>query len=505
LGRASAEAGGTKNHEAHLVVNLMPFSFPSSVADKIIKGLRKCLESTPASRKAGVHITFLVRNAFVFQGSHFYQDTVEDPSYSVRFSLIDYRGYSCEGVSPVRKPVPRGTFHNVLAGDYDWFYRQLVYGTNAYIGHFVLPNSHVRTHYDLTDFVREDSVFEYLYQKINDVVGERSNVVVVFHGIERVALQRLGSQLVRHSNRFADAMDFQGELRVEDLSGADAVLVLTDIVNTGRSLREVYEKVCALRGSKEGVICYSVISMQNTASQVKFSSAAQVRRDFYAKDAGKCTLCQLGQPATEVVKAEDFRVVQPAQLTPYDFWEMVYDCKAMRRKEAEQTGRILAYRVETTEIIERYSHWLKTVLKERFDSALPKRVPTKILTVRERGGVAFSGLVCRALGLSTKVVLPVTRAELERLMLPNGQPAEPGLLAQERVLLVDDGINEGNTLRMLSNYCTKHGADPIGVAVLDSRLGEEEMQKLRYYIGRGPIVCLYQWPGKIIHYDAVKN
>jgi adenine/guanine phosphoribosyltransferase-like PRPP-binding protein len=411
-------------------------------------------------------------------------------------------------MSQVRKPIGRELFHNMLVGNDKWFYRQLVYGTNAFIGHFIMPNSHVRTHYDLTEFVREDGIYEFLYRRIDETIGMRSNVIVVYHGIERVALQRLSSQLVRHSERFTDAIEFQGKIRPEDVMGADAVLILTDIVNTGRSVKEVYDKICALRESKEDVFCYSVIAMENSPEAglgMEILAAARIQRKYYETDKKKCLLCQLAQPSTEVHKAEDFRVVHPDQLTPYDFWEMVFDCRALKRKEQEHTGRILAYRVETKDIIERYRHWLKNVLKYKLESAMPRRVPTKILTIREKGGVAFSALVCLALGLNTKVIMPVGRDELHRLMLPSAQTSEPGLLAQERVLLVDDGINEGNTIRMLSNYCTKHGADPIGVAVLDSRLGESELKRLRAYMGRAPIVYLYAWPGKVIHYDTLKN
>lgn len=510
-----AEVKSAKISELRFVINLMPFSFPTSISDKIIKGLRKYLENEPKHKMKRLHLTFLTKNSLSFQDSLFYKDTINNKGkYNVTFHLIDYRGYSCEDISRTRKPISRELFKKSLVNihrkqtEEEWFYSRLIYETNTYIGHFLLPNSHVRTHYDLKDFVREDNIFEYLYSAITKIITGFSNVLLIYDGIESTALQRLSSQLQQHCDHINAIADFQRGVHRKDLASADAIIILTDIVNTGRSLKSAYDYICSMQGKKVNVICFSIIAMQNSPEDkcdISFLTASRVRREYYKNDPKQCVLCLLEQPSIEVRQAKDFEVVHPRQLTPFDFWEMVYDTKAMKQKEMEITGRILSYRVESVQIIKRYGNWLRNVINKKYLLSLPNRFPTKVLTVKEQGGIAFSNLICDALNISHTAVMPILREELRRLAMPNSRAENPGLLAQDRVLLADDGINEGNTIRQLANYCNKYGADPIGVVVLDNRLEEQDFQKLRTKLGRVPIIFLYGWPGKVLHHEMIEG
>jgi hypothetical protein len=486
------------------VVNLMAFGIPRSVADKIIWGLRSALNDLELNYWP-VEVTFLTQLCQTFSKSAVYLETLDDPRYQeITFSLVDYRGRKYRGPELLADAVPRAVFGNVLACDDREFYKKLIFETNSYIGHFVLPNAHARTHYDLNDLVSQNAALEYLALGIERLLADYVSVFVVTQGLEVVALEKLVVHLERHCPAIVGHAMFGPEIDQwsDDLKSAEAVLVLTDIVLTGGTLQEAFRAVSGIRGDARDVVCHAIAAMRNSPSgesPVPYSEAARIRRDFFPSSA-PCLLCEVGQPKTVVSSAHDFKVVHPEQLTPLDFWEMVKDCEALRRREPEATGRSLTYRVETKRMVRRYQSWLKNVVREKYKAYLETEVAiTRVLTVNEETGLVFAGLVCDALGLDREALVAVDRQVLALMMLPNVRPEAARSLEGERVLLADDGINEGHTLRMLAAYCQKQVGDLAGAIVFDNRLDPAGTQSLRVALGRAHIVSLYHWAASVIH------
>lgn len=484
---------------SRLVLNLMPFSFPKSVADKIIQGLQRALKDNPIKSRDPLNIIFMTRNSFSFTESMHYQKVVSLKTFSVKFTIIDYRGYSCVNVSKTHRILQRSLFRDVIPLSEDDFYRKLIYGTNSLIGHYLLPNSHVRTHYDLKDFLREDDVFEYILNQIAGIIADYSNVIVVYTGLEYVALDTLVSQLSRFTDNISRYLTRSMLLNYTDIKTADGVLILTDIVNSGCTLTKVVKEIRSLRGLEGGLECYAIAAMLNSPPSIDglpYKIAARIRREFYHPNVDSCPLCKIKQPEIKVLSLKDFKV-HNRQLTPYDFWEIVGDCNALKRAGPDSSGRILAYRIETEKIIRFYGEWLKNVIKAEYSATYSKRLPTKLLSVREPGGEAFARLIQVALNLDVSVTTSVQRNSLERLMTPSVLVENMNLFQGHSVLIVDDGINEGGTIRMLTNFCKRHGVDPMGVFVFDNRLEDKEQENLRTYMRRVPILELYRWPTRI--------
>ena len=60
-------------------------------------------------------------------------------------------------------------------------------------------------------------------------------------------------------------------------------------------------------------------------------------------------------------------------------------------------------------------------------------------------------------------------------------------------MVVDDGINYGKTIRALILYCRAAGELPMGVMVLDNRLGGDDSDRIASHMAEHPIISLYTW------------
>ena len=494
------------NKEYRIVINLFPFTFCSSVADKIIRGLRLVVEKNSELLSSKHHIQILTRNSNSFKSSHFYKDTIENEKYSISFSLVDYKGFRTENLSNTNKLISRDYFYKTIKIDDQSFYNKLIYETNSYIGHFVLEDSHIRTHYDLKDFIRKDVVFERLYDSISNLLINYSNILILHTGIEDVALQNLCTQLSRYNesiSMYLNAHNNSSETYLSEyLAGIDCILILTDIVNSGTTIEKTHSSLINLIEDKIPIIFFSVITMANSSSKFEIHESVKIKRDYYKPNPLECDLCKLGQPPIKINIVDDFKQIPNQQLTPFDFWEIVNDSKAFKEKETDNQGRLFAFRIDTFEVIKRYRCWLSNVIKSKYKKELSNRKPTAILTVDEKGGRAFAELVCDSLDLDKDIIIAIKREQLRKEIISSSIDSNSTIFSGKRVLLVDDGINDGGTIKMLSDYCIKNSTDPIAIFVLDSRLTAEQYHKLRNSIGRIPIISLYRWAGKVIRYSS---
>jgi len=366
-----------------VVLNLMPFGLSKPQVDKLMLGLCQATQPSGVVPAREWTIVLLTRNIDWFLGSHYYAETVLELAGRVNVALVDLRGYYAIGVELAPQRLDRSLFHAVFQLSDKQLYYSLIYRTNSHIGHFELAHSHLRTHYDLTDFLEKDNVAERIVKLFTDQVADLETFSVVAVGMEANALWTLTIRLKELlSGRVVDVCGAPGldeDRLARLLSNSQGIVVLTDIVNTGATVADVCARIAGLNGGGKPVRVFAIVSMKNSPPDVDgvgVYSALQLRRPYYERDPNGCPLCVLGQPLQKVRKVEDFRKVFDEQLTPLDFWEIVSDSKGLREGQPDHFGRVLLYRVETSEVLHRYGHWLRSVVKHKYTRQLPTAYPT---------------------------------------------------------------------------------------------------------------------------------
>jgi orotate phosphoribosyltransferase-like protein len=382
-------------------------------------------------------------------------------------------------------------------------YKSLVYETNSFIGHFILRDSHVRTHYDLTDYIKRDNIWEFLHEKFVKEIGDAQRLLIIGVGMEYSVISRVGQQL---SALLGDELAITF-ITADDLSPGDRIpvdwgsrfeiaFVVTDIVNTGKTVDPWIHELNRTSNGRP-VKVFTVAKMLNSPTEiagVHVVSGVDIRRSYYPPK--NCVLCAVGQPKTEVQKLADFRKISPEQLTPYDFWEMIKETQAFRRSDRDPQGRSLLFRIDTAQIVRRYSGWLSNVIRQKCRERWSDMRPDAVCTVAGEPGEAFADLVARSLNLQPPVKIP--RFDLRRVTSTGFPPdVRKPFEGRESVLIVDDGINYGETVRRLIAYCRAAGAIPMGVLVLDSRLPVKASDGISALMGRHAVVALYNWPSRM--------
>ncbi len=398
---------------------------------------------------------------------------------------------------------PRSAFRQLLRTDQRTISQALIYRTNSYIGHFLLRDSHVRTHYDLTHYIQRDNVWEYMLDRLLSAVAESKSLLIIGVGLESGTISRAGVQLVAalESTVACDFLETYDIFSPDDIIPKDwaqsyeTAIVLTDIVNTGTTVEPFLAELQRTANGRR-VKVFSIAKMLNappTISGTPLLAGVETKRLYYKPT--ECPLCDIRQPAVHVSKAADFRTVVPQQLTPFDFWEMIWETKALRRGDVYAQAQRLLYRTDTVEITRRYGGWLSNIIRQRYSERFPKSRPDAICTVAETPGKAFASLVARA--LAVPVVVPVSRRDLARTG-PSGLPGDTQSPFDQRakVLVVDDGINKGDTFRLLINFCRTADVEFLGGMVLDNRLDAAATGDLEGLMGGRPLFALYTWSSK---------
>lgn len=523
-----------------LAFNLMPFYPRAAIADRVMNGICRAIEAVP--NISSTCLAFFVRTHRSFSGNDELRHLVQSSLYPNKAIIVDLDGFLINlehndvknRNEPLftRRSVARSIFERVLHfKDKNSFRRALVYQTNINIGHFDVGTCHVRTHYDLTDFVRRDNVFEHLYSEFCHVTTGFNNIAVIATGLERNALTVLGNRLQSASvndlqmasggslqsrkvtwrgHFFANEVSSYAEQIQDWVCGSDCVLVLTDIVNSGSTARRTAEafrqivknmKTCSkTHNGKIEIKTFAVAKMNNSPSDMEASVV--INRPYFSSDQDLCLLCQLKQPIRKVEQdtwEEDFRYVDPAQLTPLDFWEMVQDCDALQKEKSYAGGIRLMHRVDTERLLQRYSHWLTNVIAAKYRSTWGRNYPDMILTVSEEGGLRFAALISEALRPHRCRILDIPRAVLDEKQEPSDELTNKLDECKElrfRVLVADDGINFGYTARNLIRLTRKYEINVLGMLVLDSRLETSELQRFATESANKDfrIEALYIWP-----------
>ncbi|MBU0579532.1 phosphoribosyltransferase [Patescibacteria group bacterium] len=488
------------------ILNLMPFYLSITRMDRILKALFL----GKLNIRDGL-ILLMVRNLDWVLKSSVFQDICTQQKLPLSFFVVDLRCYAKRFHKNQFSDfeIPQGTFQYLLDINKTRIYNSLVFGTNSHIGHYELANSHVRTHYDLREFIARDNVWEYLHKFFLSLVDEAETVLFIGTGIERDVIIRVGYQLqTLFGQRYVVTFEYLPPLTAAEnidttLSRQnDAVIVFTDIVNSGNTLQPLVQKLVANNSEHKPIHIFTIAKMRNSPSEIegiKLNAGLTIKRDYYTKRPDSCKLCQLGQPPVKVKEAEDFRQVLPGQLTPYDFWEIVTDSQALLRKQKDPQGRFFSFRIDTHRVVRRYGHWLRNVIAQRFAETWPNTRPEVICTVEEETGLTFASLVSEAIDVNKIVSIP--RRDLRRVTPGGGLPqnTKNPFDGVSRVLLADDGINFGNTMSNLIMFCRAAGINPMGAIVLDSRLDQRATDGIRVQMSRSPLVALYEWPTRSSH------
>jgi adenine/guanine phosphoribosyltransferase-like PRPP-binding protein len=490
-------------HKA-IVLNFFPFSITKTIVDKLSLGLKKALK-TLSRNLAKVPIVVLTRNSNSFIESEIFSDIINNKEITNRVIVIDnYREFlNCEN-SKIKKErkLPKDILRGLLKSKEKDIYNTLIYHTNSYIGHFDLNSSHVRTHYDLYDFVANDMIIEYLIDSIEEVTNGFKKILVFDIGLEHASTRTLATKFAMKSkrNRIFEPISgrqFEEYKFKEKLRDFDCILIITDIVNSGSTLRNLVGQIEKFNKNSCIIKIFSIAIMKNTEIELtakhKINTKIVIQREYYPPKKDKCILCQLKQPITKVEQSDQFKKIQNIQLTPLDFWEIVKDSKALRINEKDAQNRKFLFRIDTIRIIDKYKKWLKNVIDYKYKNEWHSVLPNLIFTVKENEGINFSMLVADSIGIDPDKILPIDRDILKKIA-PNSNVKEILKIPDNlnRILLVDDGINSGSTIRSLIEVCRAINIAPIGAITLDSRLSHSNVEGIEHHMS-GKIISLYDW------------
>lgn len=487
-----------------LIINFMPFYLSVTRLNKIMQGIYSSTRHTEI--KQFTSVIFLIRNIDWLTKSTTFQSIRENKLCGETWA-IDIRCYGVKYLldGNISNFTPsREVFRSLLNIDDNHIYNSLVFKTNSYIGHFDVGSSHVRTHYNLTEFIRRDDVWEYLNKSFEDIVGSAHTILLLGVGMEHGVLQKIGEHLTTLLDqkmvvKFVNQPTASPESVITTAwcEDHDMAIVVTDIVNTGNTLKPWINELNKKNNKQRLIKAFAVATMKNSNQNIEgvaIHSGIKIKRDYYSSNPDKCPLCLLSQPIKQVKKVEDFIYVDKCQLTPFDFWELVKDSNALKINAKDHQGRIFKYRVDTTSLIARYGCWLGNVVRVKFKNMWPNTRPDIICTVEESTGETFANLVAKALEIESIVKIP--RNNLNKITSSGGLPSDiiNPFSKDDRILIVDDGINFGKTIYKLIEYCRAADIIPIGVMVIDSRLNTEQTKVIRARMSRNHLVALYNWP-----------
>lgn len=488
-----------------IAFNLMPLNLCKTRVNSIVQGIFKVFGS---SFDYKCPLLLMMHNIDWLLRSDAFSTLANDDLLPSNVMAVDIRGYGTQYNSEYKGrqfEISRKGFETALMLSPSNLYKSLIYGTNAYIGHYELKNSHVRTHYNLNEFIKRDNIWEHIYSLILGIVDTAKRILFVGNGIEFTVIERIGDQL---KSILGEHLSLEFHYcpepgNVSDVSKNwgkrfDLAVVMTDLVNTGTTLKQMLDVLLADNNENKPIGAFSIAKMKNspeTVCGIMLTTAITINREYYPNDPNECKLCQIKQPLIEVESAMDFRKISPGQPTPFDFWEISRDSSALVHNGDDAQGRPFAYRIDTATIVRNYGNWLTNVVAQVFNQNWTGCRPDTICTVQGETGEAFAYLVANAIGVSR--VVPIDRRLLKKVTPSSGLPRGESnpLEGAKEVLLVDDGINYGQTLMALSDFCDALRIPTIGALIMDSRQNEQGMGRIEAHIGRHkPIICLYYWP-----------
>lgn len=509
---------GLRNKDVVIGLNLLNYDVSDKHIDQISSAIHGHLRGNPALNKRGNALVFMLRSLEeiapedIDDVPKLFGGFVKWPNRQLEIRAFGYeerKDYQIEQIKAsgflTRTRIESKYMLEALNPSRESVAEELIFRTNMQIGHFVLTNSHIRTHYSIGEFIQRDFVKEFFFHELSDLVKnnvkdkQKETVCLVVVGVDEGALMDIASSFKSMNtkvNCVLSCKNIDNDKSIAKIRNSKAVLVLTDIVNTGNAINACVGQIRGICGDHaKALMLYSIARMENTPDRVgglSLESLVTVKRPFYAAET--CPLCKVEQPVPghsgSVVSAEGF-IHSSHQLTPFDFWEIVGERDALF---FSCEGEDVKVRVSTTEsktkkygLINRYQKWFMGLVRDKLAAiGVVSGEIDLIVTVDEPSGRQFSEIVAKALNLSSKNIDCVPRGYHGTIQVNEG--------SKPRVLLVDDGINTGSTFKELKKYCESKCEIVAGI-VLDNRLNDGELEDVRYNCGleEKTVVALYHW------------
>lgn len=494
--------------------NLLGFDVQDKHIDQISLAVIDYLKASPSLNQHGNTLIFMLRSLKEITPEDTddvplnFRKLIEQADRRIGIRVFGYeerKRYLVDRITSPgyleRKRVEPGILFEALNATSKTVEEELIFRTNMQIGHFVLASSHIRTHYSIGEFIQRDFVKEYFFHELFSVFRDyqkKKNCIIVA-GIEETSLYRVASDFARMSEKTIDIISNSSlDSESNRLSNCDTILILSDIVNTGNTIGECVDKVYELLG-KEGktIKLYAIARMTNTPEKIRnqrLKCLVDIKRPFY-ESASKCPLCKVDQPypnnGSPITSLDGFKHTAE-QLTPFDFWEIVDERSALFFVDIDEKNEL---RVSTTQskkkkhgIANRYQKWFQTLVSRELSlSGWVNGSIDLIVTIDAPSGEQFSAIVARALHLNETNILRIARGDDRPFpLLPKGK-------GKYQVLLVDDGINSGDTIKFLAKFCGDV-CRIIGGIVFDSRLSQSELKDITHECNIvGSLRALYYW------------
>ena len=508
-----------------IAFNLMPFYLRAADANRLARGISEVLATV--DKIGNLPFVFIIRDLSSFSNLKIFKDLVEINKGPDLVSAIDFFGHQVlyqkkyQGdvktcVITRHKIDAAGAREKILVHDDDSLRKALIYNTNINIGHFDVGSCHVRTHYDLEDFIQFDNVFESIYKQFCNFIDGYKNISILATGLESEALITLGNRFVYRNNdeikyrppenkkiNWISHLSKQELLKQKDtiissFENSDLLIILSDILNTGKTVDEFseiiesYEKERTTK-HKLDIKPFSILKMLNSPKEVY--SCVHIPRPYFEKS--DCPLCFLDQPKVIISEdnwKEDFRSVNQDQLTPLDYWEMVEDCKALVREKPDSNGKIIFHRVDTLKMMGRYRLWIKMYIRLKYKEEWGDTSISALITTDEPYGIEFCNLVKDALNFNKYRTIKIPReviADIDPLPMDLSKSLEEVHSEDILSLIIDDGINSGGTIKKIYSLLTDFDITPIGAFVIDSRIDSKTLK-----CGETDLLfhSLYNWP-----------
>jgi len=504
-----------------MCLNLMPYLIRKSTNDRLLRGFFKdgFLKSEINNR---LKFAFFVQYKSIFKSDEFY-DINEGGLFKYGASIIEFNGNSdlfIDGDRVEKMLVPREFFYELLGVDYDGVYKSLIYNTNNFIGHFKLPYSHVRTHYDLTDYICKDEVWEYFYSKIRELIDGHENILLFGAGFEKQAIERLCYKVARvHSDDLnIEVSSARNGISVQE-SGFDhwslsewselfdLVLIVGDIINTGTSLSSIIDEFIEANVKGKEVRVFAFASMKNSVERISKNnlpvvSGIKIKREYFKSEESACILCELRQPSVDVHGISDFNYISEEQLTPFDFWELISECNALERDYVDVEGRKLIYGINTRKIFKNYRSWLKNLIQRRYQKEAGNSAPDAICVVDDSEAVRFAEIVCDALGCGYDLIVRVSRNAIKTFT--STKTIEFPISGVKYPIIVDSQIYTGKTIKALIMLCKTNGLEPGAIIVFSSLFDLYKKNVLENEVGHDIFISLYEMhlANNVIVYDT---
>lgn len=372
--------------------------------------------------------------------------------------------------------------------------------TTRYLGHFILHSKvHVRTHYDIYKLIHNERAYSFIKEKFEDLCKKRGFDLILGFGLCSMAIseliEALGSSMgIPYGFIYEGAMEF---IQSAIERGQKRVMLISDVVNSGKSAKSQIDMVNSLGGEVVGL--FVIISMENsvkTIDGVPVDSCTKFGRTYYEED--KCRLCKLGYPERPVESADQFREVFKYDTQPLDFWELVDDAKAFRvgHQIIGSVPNHYLYYIDTPRIFKKYGDWIATVLTDKI-----KRGKINIKNIHHLICPNEEGarLLCEK--LATKIEMKHENIELiDREDIRKSSPTgiEKDLrekyekLIGKNILLIDDGVNTLNTYSGFKNLASGLGASLVAYIIFLNRLSHQKM--LGFEKEDIKFIDFYHWP-----------